>query len=208
MISGPALTPSPIQSVEAGKQAGPDAVQALRTATRRLHETLDHGLPLARPDAGLSDYVLHLRVIRDWQLALAPWFGRTASDTASSLELIKRDLQDAVADSPTATLPPVDTAAVKAADDGSDAFCWGMAYVLEGSRLGGQVLYRRLQAPLAPHPLRYLGERNAHGPSWPHTLTALRTQLATPDARTAGCLGAVAAFETLLARFRQEGALS
>jgi heme oxygenase (biliverdin-IX-beta and delta-forming) len=182
-----------------------DAVQVLREATHSLHETLDRQLPLSRPDATLADYALHLTVLRDWHRALLPWLSRTASD-ASSLDLMARDLADCTGSLPPLPLP--DLTAVHAADDGSDAFCWGMAYVLEGSRLGGKVLYRRLQAPLSPHPLRYLGERNAQGPSWPQTLASLRTQLATPEARTSGCRGAVAAFELLLARFRRAGALA
>jgi heme oxygenase len=185
-----------------------DPVHALRHATRELHETLDHGLPLARPGAGLADYALHLAVLRDWQVALAPWLSRAGSDR-SSLVLIDEDLEDCgAAARPPHQLPPPCTARVFAEDDGSDAFCWGVAYVLEGSRLGGQVLYRRLQAPLAPHPLRYLGERHVHGRPWPQTLAALRRQLAAPPALDAGCRGAVAAFAMLLARFRQAGALA
>lgn len=185
-----------------------DPVQALRLATRTLHETLDHGLPLARPDAGLADYAMHLTVLRDWRIALAPWLLRTGSETAS-LVLMADDLRDCgqAAEAPV-LLPGPATDAVQIADDGSDAFCWGVDYVLEGSRLGGQLLYRRLQARLAPHPLRYLGERHTHGRPWPQTLAALRTQLSTPDSVQAGCRGAVAAFGMLLSRFRQAGALA
>ena len=186
----------------------PDAVQALRAATKSLHETLDHGLPLARPDADVRDYALHLTVLRDWQLALAPWLLRAGNDL-SSQALMDEDLKDCgtAADAPS-RLPSLLTTAVCAEDDGSDAFCWGVSYVLEGSRLGGQVLYRRLQVPLAPHPLRYLGARHTHGRPWPQTLAALRLHLASPEALDAGCRGAVAAFTLLLARFRQAGALA
>jgi heme oxygenase len=96
---------------------------------------------------------------------------------------------------------------VYAADDGSDAFCWGIAYVLEGSRLGGQVLYRRLQPRFAPHPLHYLSPRPATAQSWPQTLALLRDRLGTPSGREAGCRGAVAAFEVLLGRFHTAGCL-
>ncbi|MDO9360814.1 MAG: biliverdin-producing heme oxygenase [Polaromonas sp.] len=203
------VTSPPLRgSSPAAAETSPDPVQALRLATRSLHDTLDHGLPLARPGASLADYAVHLTVLRDWQIALAPWLVRAGSDL-SSQALIDMDLKDcgAAADSIPA-LPALSTAPVLAEDDGSDAFCWGMAYVLEGSRLGGQVLYRRLQAPLAPHPLRYLGERHTHGRPWPQTLAALRLHLATPEALGAGCRGAVVAFTMLLARFRQTGALA
>ena len=187
----------------------PDPIHALRDATRQLHAQLDRGLPLAQARATLADYARHLVVLRDWQQALAPWLSRTGRDV-SSLELIARDLADCppciggIGGSADA-MEPVDLTPVHRADDGSLAFCWGMAYVLEGSRLGGQVLSRRLQARLAPHPLRYLGERGADGASWGDTLKALREALATADARRAGCAGAVAAFQTRLLRFEELG---
>jgi heme oxygenase len=40
--------------------------------------------------------------------------------------------------------------------DASPAWRWGVCYVIEGSQLGGAVLYKRLHERLAPHPLRYL----------------------------------------------------
>lgn len=178
----------------------PDPVQALRSATRRLHERLDAGLAVAGEAPSLNDYAFHLAAVRDWQVALAPWLRRTDADL-SGLALIAADLAEPGlngADSGSSTL---DLQAVQLADDGSDAFCWGIAYVLEGSRLGGQVLYRRLQARLAPHPLRYLGQRADGAGRWPQTLASLRRHLGSEAACASGCRGAVAAFEMLSARF-------
>lgn len=181
-----------------------DAVEALRLATQALHERLDSRLPLSRAAPSLADYALHLCVLRDWQTALAPWLSRTGSN-ASSLLLLEEDIADCAPCRFSATYrQSADVDVVLQADDGSDAFCWGVSYVLEGSRLGGQVLYKRLQAQLAPHPLRYL-ERAAGGLSWPQTLKALRLHVATPRSRAAACAGAVAAFELLLARFELAG---
>ena len=178
-----------------------DPLQALRTATRTRHERLDAALPLSRETASLADYAAHLAAILDWQLAIAPWLRRTDADL-SGLRLIEADLAEPGMPRPVAPRSSaVDLRAALDADDGSDAFCWGMAYVLEGSRLGGQVLYRRLRLPLAPHRLRYLGERADGGGAWPRTLAALRRHLATPAACAAGCRGAVAAFDVLLPRF-------
>ncbi len=185
----------------------PDAVQAMRGATHALHQELDQNLPLARADASLADYAMHLCVLRDWQQGLAPWL-RRAGQNDSPLALIAADLADCAASGIHVAEPTVpDLSVLRAADDGSDAFCWGTAYVLEGSRLGGQVLYRRLHAQLAPHPLRYLGGRGADGPGWPQFLATLRGKLASPDDCEAGCKGAIAAFQVLLAQFRQQGAL-
>ena len=195
-----ALSPS---ITHASSGAG-DAVAALRHATQALHARLDSRLPLGFENPTLADYATHLCVLRDWHQALVPWLSRTAS-TAGSLTLLAQDIEDCPpCRFPAAYLQAADLALLLQADDGSEAFCWGIAYVLEGSRLGGQVLYRRLHERLAPHPLRYL-QHGTGGPSWPDTLKALRTQLASPSSQTAACRGAVAAFELLLARFELAG---
>ena len=185
-----------------------DAVAALRAATHALHEQLDHSLPLARADAGLADYAAHLTVLRDWQCALAPWLSRAIIDPAA-LALLEQDLRECPAHVHTlASLPVPDLTALRQADDGRDGFCWGIAYVVEGSRLGGQVLYHRLSQQLAPHPLRYLGQRGRTGASWPDMLACLRTRLDSSPELQSACNGAVAAFEMLLLRFRHAGCIA
>ncbi|MDB5930191.1 MAG: hypothetical protein JWR60_1898 [Polaromonas sp.] len=183
----------------------------MRAATHALHEQLDHGLPLARADAQLADYAAHLTVLRDWQRALAPWLSRAIIDPAA-LALIEQDLNDCPAQAHALAvlnaMPPPDLTALRQIDDGRNGFCWGIAYVVEGSRLGGQVLYRRLSQQLAPHPLRYLGQRGRTGPSWPEMLACLQSRLdAGPELQSA-CHGAVAAFELLLLRFRLAGCIA
>lgn len=185
-----------------------DALVALRAATRSLHEQLDRSLPLARPDAALADYATHLTVLRDWQRALAPWLSRAITDPGA-LVLLEEDLSDCPA--PAHALDPMplpDLLALHQVDDGRDGFCWGIAYVVEGSRLGGQVLYRRLSQQLAPHPLRYLGQRGRAGVSWPDILACLRTHLKAGPELESACNGAVAAFELLLLRFRHAGCIA
>lgn len=192
------------------KQVEPciDAVAALRTATHDLHQQLDHGLPLARPNAVLADYAAHLTVLRDWQQALAPWLERAIIDS-NALALLNQDLSDCPAHvRALVALPVPDLTALRQVDDGRDGFCWGIAYVVEGSRLGGQVLYRRLLQQLAPHPLRYLGQRSETGASWPDILASLRTHLDAKPERQSACNGAVVAFELLLLRFRHAGCLA
>lgn len=179
----------------------------LRAATQRLHQTLDRGLPLARPDPSLSDYAQHLSVLRDWEAAIAGWLGRTGAGS-DSFGLIALDLADcSPADLP-AALPALSTEPLRSRDDDSLAFCWGIRYVLEGSRLGGQVLWRRLRERLAPHPLRYLRASGQARPPWPQVVSTLRAELAADTAVQASCRGAEGAFELLLARFRQAGALA
>ena len=192
--SGPATTRLPSS----------DPVQLLRSATACLHERLDQNLPLARPNPTLEDYRVHLCVLSNWQVALTPWLSRVLSNEWS-LALIAQDL----AEFPNSrnidqTRPPTGLDAFRRIDDGSAAFCWGVAYVLEGSRLGGQVLHRRLSPALAPHPLRYLSNTHASGCSWPLMLAALRKNLDSQSAQVSGCNGAVAAFELLIMQFQLE----
>lgn len=54
----------------------------------------------------------------------------------------------------------------------SAGWCWGAAYVLEGSRLGGQVLLRRLRAAQPEAPANYLGHASEPG-LWPAFLQQL-----------------------------------
>lgn len=184
-----------------------DPVLLLRAATHGLHQALDRGLPLAGPAPGLVEYAQHLSVLRDWEQSISGWLRRTGADS-DSLVLIGLDIADcARADLPPA-LPLLSLEPVHMRDDGSLAFCWGMRYVLEGSRLGGQVLWRRLRERLAPHPLRYLNAGAQARPRWPEIMTTLRSQLAAEAALQAGCEGAEAAFQLLLTRFRQAGALA
>ena len=94
---------------------------------------------------------------------------------------------------------PFSSTAPAAERDVRDARAWGVAYVIEGSRLGGQVLYRRLAEPLAPHPLRYLqGAGGQTGARWRAFLESLRAALDTPARIQAACDGAAWAFERLL----------
>lgn len=62
----------------------------------------------------------------------------------------------------------------------SAGWCWGAAYVLEGSRLGGQVLLRRLRAVQPEAPANYLGHATEPG-LWPGFLQQLEAGAAGID---------------------------
>ena len=64
----------------------------------------------------------------------------------------------------------------------SVGWCWGALYVLEGSRLGGQLLARRLQAAQPGAPMNYLGHATVAG-LWPAFLQQLETQAQDCDER-------------------------
>jgi heme oxygenase len=75
-----------------------------------------------------------------------------------------------------------------------------VCYVIEGSQLGGAVLYQRLHAQLAPHPLRYLKGLDAGpGPRWRTFMLALREHVRSPAEIDDACAGACAAFDSILA---------
>ncbi len=59
----------------------------------------------------------------------------------------------------------------------SAPWCWGALYVIEGSRLGGRILARRVASGQPDAPLRYLDAEAA--PSWPVFLARLDQQAAT-----------------------------
>ncbi len=179
-----------------------DALAALRTATASRHERLDSGLPLSAPDPSLDDYAAHLRMVRDWLAPLESWLAGFADGPQAEpalppltrLAAIAADL----AEPGMPEVPPM-RPGVAWPGEASPAYRWGVAYVIEGSQLGGAVLYKRLAQSLSPHPLRYLrGEECGPGPRWRALLTVLRTQVTTLDAIADACVGACAAFDAIL----------
>ena len=178
----------------------PDPIAALRHATSAQHELLDSGLPLASPDASLADYLDHLRMLAAWLQPIDAWQrhftdgpqGPDAPAPVDRLTLIAADLALAGSDLP-------DAASAWPAD-ASAAYRWGVAYVVEGSQLGGAVLYKRLAARLAPHPLAYLKPGvDGPGPRWRDVTAALRAQVRTDAEVDDACAGARAAFDRILA---------
>jgi heme oxygenase len=184
------------RSTEAAHPADPLA--ALRAATASRHAALDGGLPIGVPDASLDDYTAHLTLLRAWLAPLQAWLAGFADgpafDHAPRLGLIDADLAEA-------GVAAADTAASAIAwpTTASPAYRWGVHYVIEGSQLGGAVLYERLRERLAPHRLRYLkGEDAGPGPRWRNFTQALRASMRTQAEIADACAGACAAFDFIL----------
>jgi heme oxygenase len=180
-----------------------DVLAALRSATASRHERLDSGLPLSAPLPSLDDYAEHLRMVRDWLAPLEGWLGGFADGpqaeptlpATARLALVQADLSEPGM----REVPPLQSAAAWPLD-ASAAYRWGVAYVIEGSQLGGAVLYGKLAGALAPHPLRYLrGEDGAPGPRWRAFMQALRAHVTGSEAIADACAGACAAFDAILA---------
>jgi len=178
-----------------------DVLSALRTATATRHEQLDRGLPLSASHPGLADYGAHLRMLRDWLAPIECWLAGFADGPQAEptlprlprLALIASDLgEPGMLDAPPRPQRPWPAHA-------SVAYRWGVAYVIEGSQLGGAVLYSKLSASLAPHPLRYLrGEAGGPAPRWRAFMRALREHVTGPDEVAQACAGACAAFDAIL----------
>lgn len=188
-----------------------DVLAALRAATASRHAMLDQAMPLARAAPKLGDYVHHLRLLRPWLAGIAQAEARHSDGpqdvrllpAVERLHLIDADLAE----------PCLDNAAGAGAVAGDSAFAdggaawrWGVAYVVEGSQLGGTVLYRRLAERLAPHPLRYLHGGAPPGPRWQRFLAVLRAEVRSGADVAQACAGACAAFDALIAVLQPEAA--
>jgi heme oxygenase len=183
-----------------------DPLAALRHATGARHERLDSALPLSGEAPRLSDYADHLRLLRAWLAPLDAWLagyddgpqGIAALPPTGRLALIEADLGEAGMDDGARWLASGPGAAWP--QGASAAYRWGVCYVIEGSQLGGAVLYQRLAGRFAPHPLRYLrGNEAGPGPRWRAFMLALRAQVRTPGEIADACVGACAAFDSILA---------
>ena len=170
----------------------PGVLESLRHATRGQHQWLDAHLPLAHAGAGRAAYIQHLQMMQAWLQRVQPLLQQTGWGQAC-LGRVLRDLVQAGA------APHAPTTAAPAVPARDAAFAWGVAYVVEGSQLGGQVLYRRLKDALQPltlDALRGLGaETGAH---WKQFIQALHEAVHEPACIAAACEGACWAFSLLI----------
>lgn len=183
-----------------------DVLAALREATVQRHAQLDHAMPLAVPAPTLEHYHRHLQLLQAWLAPMHRWQSAFTDGPQDPALWQADDALDRIA----ADLRHSDVAALARQcrwpwpPQAGAAYRWGVAYVTEGSRLGGAVLHRRLAAHLAPLPLHYLGAPPP-GPRWQRFLAALRSATATPEQRLEACAGARDAFDALLALLRAAG---
>lgn len=202
MIAGnppsPSMTPAPIADPSSPSTAPAiDPLQRLRAATSALHARLDTGLPIAREGAGPDDYMRHLALLRGWVglLQQSGAASRRLDDERDALDAELADCQRLLG----RPAPRVEVRAVPDAALTADGADWGLAYVLEGSRLGGQVLHKRLAPAMAPLPLTYLrGAAAGTGPRWKQFVAELKEALTNEARMDAAAAAARHAFELLL----------
>lgn len=156
-------------------------------------------MPLAKPTANWSDYLDHLQMLASWLSPVENWlsgFGdgpqsKHAPEFIRYTDLIIADLGDAYNAS--------NTNAIWFKTDNA-AYRWGICYVIEGSQLGGEFLYKRLSTQLAPHELTYLQSKQAG--RWPKFLQVMAKEVTTQGQINSACDGAMDAFDALLLQLR------
>ena len=165
---------------------------------------LDESLAIGRSDATLEDYRAHLLLLRAWLAPLQAWLstfqdGPQTLPSKDRLRVIEDDLGMCE------ILPHIGSGQFAQlrdrpwTGDARAAYRWGVCYVIEGSQLGGAVLYQRLKDGLAPHPLNYLrGESEGPGPRWRMFMQAIKAEVITQSDIEVACRGACDAFDRVL----------
>ena len=177
-----------------------DVLSALRHATAERHAELDTRTLLAAAQPDLQDYRDHMQLLEAWLAPIQDWLGAYDDGPRLSdyLGLIRADLRHEAL----AQLPEPNGEAsspMRWPQQASAAYRWGVCYVIEGSQLGGAVLYKRLAQRLAPHPLDYLHGAGSPGPRWQQFLAALRAAVKLVPEIEDACCGAQQAFDSLIA---------
>ncbi|MDE1179765.1 biliverdin-producing heme oxygenase [Paraburkholderia sp.] len=202
--------------------AAPDALAVLRNATAEQHALLHRIMPLSVDTDTIDDYLDHLGLLRAWLVPLDAWLAgfddgpqaHPALPDAHRIALIDADFAHASVPAASRRDDATTPAVTRWEGARSAAYRWGISYVVEGSQLGGSVLYARLNQRLAPHPLGYLqAGREQAGARWSAVMKALRSQVQAashdssngePDRGVADALqGASDAFDALIALARQ-----
>jgi heme oxygenase len=186
------------------------AMQALREATRDIHDDFETGLRIAAPDAGRNEYLAFISAMYGWlqpfeeQLWQSGWSAHMDPEARSrKAAWIEADLRTAgLGDEAIAKLPraPVTVHLTSAAQR------IGTAYVLEGAQLGSQLLSRTLKPRLEPWPARWLSGYGEHASAyWLAFRKEAESQLADDAARAEAAAAARAAFSALAGWFREHG---
>lgn len=178
-------------------------LEEVRAATREAHSTLDRSLSSSRAFEARRSHVDFLRASYVAVAALEGALSQAESNPLEGLErtaLLAEDLAELEAVTPEAN------SFSKRQPTPSEAL--GLAYVLLGSSLGGQVLARRVDAAFGSGviPTRYLrsGEQ-AVGAQWRAFTSVLNAwgERSSAEQRASACAAASAAFALFTDAFRR-----
>ncbi len=183
--------------------------QVLHDGTRERHETLDQGLALAGGPVDRDGYLTYLRALLGWlepleqRLWQLDWpDGLQAPVRAGKSAWLYEDLERAGDATPVVRCDRVP------APVAPDAYALGVAYVVEGSQLGGRFLAKRLQEAAPDLPQRYLhGYGEQVGPLWKSFLLHLDSEAGAQGREARALQGACDAFDSLTVWLRGQGAL-
>lgn len=175
----------------------PDALAALRSATREHHDRVDRLMDLQR----MQQPAHYARVLQVLDVFLAAWEPAVAAALPqrwqgwlrqrSRRPFLRADLHALGI----AARPPIQVPALR-----SESAAWGSIYVMEGSALGGQFISRSLaQAGVPPtHGGAYFhGWGEATGPMWREVRGLLVSELDSGAAVSHACEAAQETFDTL-----------
>lgn len=174
-------------------------VSRLKAATLEEHRAVEDSLPLMRPDLSRDGYVAVLKrlygLIAAWEILADQRFAGTLREVALSrhrLPLLRDDLQFF-------GISPDQRAQPQIAIFDGIAELLGAMYVMEGSRLGGQLIARHVSKVLRLEDSRgcsfFNGSGATTGEQWKNFLEILRTQIDDCDSDRA-ILGAKKMFRT------------
>jgi heme oxygenase len=143
-----------------------DLLKHLKNATAALHAFLDTHLPLSAANPTSIDYGEHLYLLARWYQVLNAMLAANADleirqcvlANEQALDLIQHDLK-ALADS---RLPVFDYG-IDADSAITQAYFWGIEYVIKGSALGAKFLYKKLLNSSLPVTLHFFQYAAAQG---------------------------------------------
>jgi heme oxygenase (biliverdin-IX-beta and delta-forming) len=189
----------------------PNALDIIRAETADAHHALEQQLEVARPDAGEDAYLRYLRALLGWLEPLeallwqGPWPEAVGvARRAGKARWIVADLHARGLDE--AEISAIPRRAVLA-EQTSLVQRFGIAYVVEGAQLGGQVLLRRLGPRVAPLPTRFLvGYGRDCAKLWRSFVDALAGALTDDEQARAAAASARAEFEAAHEWFALQGA--
>jgi len=195
-----------------------EPLKALRQATHERHRALEAGLLVARKDIGQAIYVDYAAAMLGWMEPLESTLWNRAWPAeleaharADKSAWLKVDLRAAGLDErdlPRCS-PLTSTNSISVSDKTDElAFWWGVAYVIEGAQLGGQVLLRRLGDRLSPIPGRWLRGYGAYtGQRWLTLVRLLNRSLDGAPQLALACRGAQTTFDHLRQWLALRGAM-
>lgn len=192
----------PVQSLHPSR-ASP--VAALRMATADAHHQLDHASRLSRlaqsdfQESELVDLLLLLLDLHEAveRLDLWPEASLGLDTEVPRSHLLRQDLFALVGEGTAGILTKRPQLNLELKTEARE-FTAGCLYVVEGSRLGGEVIRRRLLTSLGPSAeefTSFFGSGGLRaGPRWALVCEYLGTVLHTPFAVQVACSGAVQAY--------------